>query len=275
MLEQIHTFLTSTPFYDWRIILILIGVGTFVGFVNTIAGLATAISYGLFMLLGLPINVANGTTRVGVLAQFITTSFIFKKKGYLDISKGWRVGVLISIGAVFGAFLAAILSTGITEVVMAILLPMMSIFLFIDKDKVRGWFVKGEEEGENAAAEQKMFPWWKCLIFCLIGIYGGFTHSGVGLLIIFGSYFLLSLDMLRANGIKQFAVAIYTPLALAVFIIAGQVHWGIALIYAVGHIIGGIIGSYASIKGGEKLIKVFIAAVIFIMSGVLIAKQFR
>ena len=63
MLEHIHTFLTTTPFYDWRIVLLLIGVGTFVGFINTIAGLATALSYALFMLLGLPINVANGTTR--------------------------------------------------------------------------------------------------------------------------------------------------------------------------------------------------------------------
>lgn len=270
MLEQIHTFLSTTPFYDWRIILILIGVGTFVGFVNTIAGLATAISYGLFMLLGLPINVANGTTRVGVLAQFVTTSFIFKKKGYLDVAKGWKVGVLIAIGAVFGALLAAVLSTSITEVVMAVLLPIMSIFLFIDKDKIRKFFT-----GTNSQQSDGEFNWWKCIIFCLIGVYGGFTHSGVGLLIMFGSFFLLGLDMLRANGIKQFAVAIYTPLALAVFIIAGQVHWGIALIYAVGHIIGGIIGSYASIKGGEKLIKIFVAAVIFIMSGVLIAKQFK
>lgn len=273
MFEQIHTFLSTTPFYDWRIVLILIGVGTFVGFVNTIAGLATAISYGLFMLLGLPINVANGTTRVGVLAQFVTTSFIFKKKGYLDVSKGWRVGALIAVGAIFGALLAAVLSTSVTEIVMATLLPIMSIFLFIDKNKIRHWF-NAEDESEEGNG-QRLFPWWKCLIFCLIGVYGGFTHSGVGLLIIFGSYFLLGLDMLRANGIKQFAVAIYTPLALAVFIIAGQVHWGIALIYAVGHIIGGIIGSYASIKGGEKLIKIFVAAVIFIMSGVLIAKQFR
>lgn len=270
MLEQIHTFLSTTPFYDWRIILILIGVGTFVGFVNTIAGLATAISYGLFMLLDLPINVANGTTRVGVLAQFVTTSFIFKKKGYLDVDKGWKVGVLIAIGAVFGALLAAVLSTSITEVVMAVLLPIMSIFLFIDKDKIRKFF-----NGSNSQQSDGGFNWWKCIIFCMIGVYGGFTHSGVGLLIMFGSFFLLGLDMLRANGIKQFAVAIYTPLALAVFIIAGQVHWGIALIYAVGHIIGGIIGSYASIKGGEKLIKIFVAAVIFIMSGVLIAKQFR
>lgn len=105
--------------------------------------------------------------------------------------------------------------------------------------------------------------------------FGGFTHSGVGLLIMFGSFFFLGLDMIRSNAIKQFAVTIYTPLALAVFIIYGQVNWTIALIYAIGNIIGGIAGSYASIKGGEKFIKVFVTVVIVIMSTFLILKQFR
>ena len=66
-------------------IILLICCGAFVGFINTIAGMATALSYGLFMMMGLPINVANGTTRVGVLLQFLTTSAIFKKEGYLDM----------------------------------------------------------------------------------------------------------------------------------------------------------------------------------------------
>lgn len=273
MFDQIATFLSQTPFYDWRIILILIVVGSFVGIINTIAGLATALSYGLFMLMGLPINVANGTTRVGILAQFVTTSFIFKKEGHLDVKKGVRVGIMLAIGACIGAYLAAILATNIIEIAIAILLPIMSIFLFLDKDKVRRWI--GESTNEKDDEANITFSWWKRIIFCLIGVYGGFTHSGVGILIMFGSFFLLGLDMLKANGIKQIAVAIYTPIALSIFIAAGQVHWGIALIYSIGHIIGGIIGSYISFKGGEKLIKIFLATVIFIMSGVLIAKQFR
>ena len=79
--------------------------------------------------------------------------------------------------------------------------------------------------------------------------------------------------MIRSNAIKQFAVTVYTQLALAIFIIYGQVHWGIALIYAVGNIIGGIAGSYASIKGGEKFIKIFVTIIIITMSILLIIKQ--
>ncbi|MBP5517554.1 MAG: sulfite exporter TauE/SafE family protein [Bacteroidales bacterium] len=265
MFEQLQQFLSSTPVTDYRIILILVGCGIFVGFINTIAGMATAISYGLFMMMGLPINVANGTTRVGVLLQFMTTSAIFKKKGYLDMKTGWKVGIPVGCGAIFGALLAAVLKVKIIEIVMAVLLPIMSILLFVDKKKL----------SSRRAAGPSLSDLWIFLIFTAIGVYGGFTHSGVGLLIIFGSYFFLGLDMIRSNAIKQFAVTVYTPLALTVFIIYGQVNWAIALIYAVGNIIGGILGSYASIKGGEKFIKIFVTIIIITMSTLLIIKQLR
>ena len=296
MLEQLHNFLISTPVSDYRIITILIVCGTVVGFINTIAGMATAISYGLFMMMGLPINVANGTTRVGVLLQFLTTSVIFKKKGYLDMKIGWKVGIPVGCGAIIGALLAAVLQAKIIEIVMAILLPIMSILLFIDKRKIvatqatkkpEDKTTAGIEQAESnhlsqqttAIVEQRTKAPNNSIgitaIFTAIGIYGGFTHSGVGLLIIFGSFFMLGLDMIHSNAIKQFAVTIYTPLALIVFIIYGQVNWAVALIYAIGNIIGGVIGSYASIKGGERFIKIFVTIIIITMSTILVVKQFN
>ena len=132
MIEELHNFLSTTPVTDYRMIILLICCGAFVGFINTIAGMATALSYGLFMMMGLPINVANGTTRVGVLLQFLTTSAIFKKEGYLDMKTGWRVGIPVGCGAIFGALLAAVLKVKVIEIVMAILLPIMSVLLFIE-----------------------------------------------------------------------------------------------------------------------------------------------
>ncbi|MBQ1882843.1 MAG: sulfite exporter TauE/SafE family protein [Bacteroidales bacterium] len=273
MIEELHNFLSTTPVTDYRMIILLICCGAFVGFINTIAGMATALSYGLFMMMGLPINVANGTTRVGVLLQFLTTSAIFKKEGYLDMKTGWRVGIPVGCGAIFGALLAAVLKVKVIEIVMAILLPIMSVLLFIDKKKISRSAGKLKSSDANSCPGEVLSSFWIFIIFMAIGVYGGFTHSGVGLLIMFGSFFLLGLDMIRSNAIKQFAVVIYTPLALTVFIIYGQVNWGIALIYAIGNIIGGIAGSYASIKAGEKFIKVFVAVIVITMSSYLILKH--
>jgi len=102
------------------------------------------------------------------------------------------------------------------------------------------------------------------IVFVFVGIYGGFTHAGVGILIIFGSFYLLGLDILRSNGIKQFAVLMYTPLALTIFILHGQVNWRVALIYAIGN----------AIKWGAKFINYSIAVAVCLMSFWLIYKQF-
>lgn len=267
MLENFFEYLHTAPLYSPGIISLLIGIGFFVGFINTIAGMATAISYGVFMAMGLPINVANGTTRFGVLSQFLVSSVIFKKKGYLNLKTGTRVGIPVGIGALLGAEFAAILRPHIIETIMGIILPVMAILLFIDTGKITKKINRPEGE------ESTPLAWWKTIAFIFIGIYGGFTHAGVGLLIMFGSFFMLGLDMLRSNAIKQFAVVIYTPIALLIFIFHGQVNWPIALIYAVGNVAGGIAGSYASIKGGAKFIKISVALVIFLMSGWLLYKN--
>ena len=113
VLKEIGDFLLNTPVYSPQMILILIVTGIFVGFVNTLAGMATALSYALFMAMGMPINVANGTSRVGVLAQFAVSSFLFKKKGYLDTNLATKTGIPIALGSIAGAQLAAMVNTSI------------------------------------------------------------------------------------------------------------------------------------------------------------------
>ncbi len=257
MIENILHFLQTTPITSPIMLAILISLGFVVGFINTVAGMATAISYAFFMAMGLPINIANGTTRVGVITQFVASSIVYKKKGYLDTKTGWQVGIPVGIGALVGAEFVAILKPALIEVIMGALLPIMAILLFVDTKKITG-------------SPTSKITWWKFIIYIFIGIYGGFTHAGVGLLIMFGSFFMIGVDMLRANAIKQFAVVVYTPIALLVFIIHGQIDWGLALIYAVGNTAGGIAGSYASIKGGDKFIKICVAIIVVIMSSWLI-----
>lgn len=265
MFEEISYFLANTPLWSVEMISILIVVGAFVGFINTIAGLATSISYALFMAMGMPINIANATTRFGVLAQFSVNSFIFKKKGYLDVSLAIKVGIPVAIGAFVGAELASKLSTNIIEVVMGCMLPVMGFLLLIDKKKV------ADKYNLNYTPNMTV---WKYFAFFIIGVYGGFTHAGVGLLIMFGSFLFLGLDLLHANAIKQLAVVIYTPIALTVFAYHGQINWPVALIYAIGNIIGGVTASKVAIKWGEKVIKICVLIVVLAMSAYLIIKQF-
>jgi hypothetical protein len=265
MFEQIGTYLTTTPLYSVEMISILVLVGAFVGFINTVAGMATIISYALFMAMGMPINIANATTRFGVLAQFSVTSAVFRKQGYLDLRLATKVGIPVAIGAFLGAELAALLPTNVIEWTTGCVIPIIAVLLFIDKKKITDRYESLSHSNMSI---------WKYLVFFIIGIYGGFTHVGVGLLIMFGSFFLLGLDLLHANAIKQFAVVIYTPIALVIFALHGQINWPVALIYALGNITGGYFASKVAIRWGERFIRVCVLIVVLAMSFWLIYKQF-
>lgn len=277
VLENIGNFLLTTDIYSWKMISVLVLTGILVGFVNTLAGMATALSYVLFMAMGMPINVANGTSRVGVLAQFAVSSALFKKHGYLDIKLGAKVGIPIAIGSVIGAQGAAVINPAIMEVAMGLMLPVMAFLLIYNQRKKRQLKSKNilsqlENEIENKS-KQKIGV-LNFIAFVLIGVYGGFTHAGVGILILFGSFYLLGLDLIKSNGIKQFAVLIYTPLALVVFIWHGQINWPVALIYGVGNVTGAVIASQIAVKWGTTIINYVIAVAVLLMSFWLIYKQF-
>lgn len=236
------------------------------GFVNTVAGMATVISYGLFMAMGMPINIANATSRVGVLLQFSVNSLIFKKEGLLDLSLATKVGIPVAIGAFVGAEMASLLPTSYIEWTTAILMPMTALLLLLDKKKF--------SEKYNIDSAPRMTV-WKYLIFGIIGIYGGFTHAGVGLLVIFGSFIFLGQDLVRSNAIKQLTTVIYTPVAIAIFALHGQINWPVALIYSIGNVIGGVTGSKMAIRLGDKFMKVAVFVVVIAMSAWLVVKQLR
>ncbi|MDO8896014.1 MAG: TSUP family transporter, partial [Bacteroidales bacterium] len=65
---------------NWIEITALIVSGVFVGFINTLAGGGTIISMAIFLFLGLPIDVANGTNRIAVVLQNITSVSTFHQK---------------------------------------------------------------------------------------------------------------------------------------------------------------------------------------------------
>lgn len=264
-MNVIMDFLRTADVFSWQIISILIAVGFFVGFVNTIAGGATALSYMLFMGMGMPANVANGTTRLGVTLQFLASSIVYNKAGYLDKKKGIQIGIPVALGSIGGAQVAASLNVKAFEICLAGALLVMLFFLFYDSKKFL------EEQTEKL---EKNINWKVWLIFLFIGFYGGFTHIGVGIFILVAAALLVGFDLLHANAVKQFAVMMYAPLALLVFILNKQVVWAVASIYAIGNVVGALLATKLAITWGANFIRWFLALIIFIFAFYLLYKNF-
>lgn len=122
--------LKNADIYSPGIIALLIFAGFLVGVINTIAGSGTVITYSLFMMLGLPVNLANGTIRLGVIMQTLTSTLNFKKHNALDWRKGFKLALPVVIGSVVGAQIAVEINEAVFEKILAGILLIMLFFIF-------------------------------------------------------------------------------------------------------------------------------------------------
>ena len=78
---------------ETAVIWTLVLSGVLVGIINTLAGGGAVISMTLFMALGLPIGVANGTNRIAVVLQNFTSSVAFLRKRMLNVKSGIKLSI--------------------------------------------------------------------------------------------------------------------------------------------------------------------------------------
>lgn len=241
----------------WLIVIALIVSGVFVGFINTLAGGGTIISLSLFMFLGLPAGIANGTNRVAVILQNLTSVSEFKRKKVLDFKKANKLAIPTMIGAVVGAQIASDINEAIFRKAIGVVMIIMMYFILTKPSK----WLRGTE-----SLMEKPVTWIQSVIFFVIGVYGGFVQVGVGYFILAGVVLGAGYDLVKANAIKVWIVLLYTPLALIVFILHDQVRWDYGFIHAIGNIIGAFIASRYAVSWGVNFVRWVVIIVIIVFA---------
>ena len=230
-------------------IIVIIIAGIFVGFINTLSGGGSVISLSLLVILGLPAGIANGTNRISIFFQTLSSVGSFtKQKMFTDLKPVW-LGIPATIGSILGAYLAIDVHQKVIEIAMIAAMIMMSFFLFYKPSK---WLK------ENPGLLQKKLRWWQFLIFFFVGFYGGFIQVGVGYFLLMALVLGTGYDLVKANAVKNLIVFFYAIFALAVFMISGKVNYMFGLLLSAGSVIGALIASYFAVKKGASFIRAVI-----------------
>lgn len=250
-------YLQDLDIYFLPVITLLITAGFMVGFVNTLAGSGTVISYSLFMFLGLSAPFANGTIRLGVIMQTLSASLNFKRQGILEIRRGLLLALPTVLGSVLGAQIAVNINTDVFELVIGFVMLIMGVFIFF---KPQRWLkgVKG--------LQKKRVGIKSIFLFFLIGIYGGFIHIGVGIFLLAALVLQCGYDLVKANALKVFIVFFYSPFALLVYMLNGQVCYNMGLIAAVGNVLGGVVASQFALSWGASFVRWLLILIILLFS---------
>ncbi len=217
---------------EWYVYLIAIFGGFLAGVINTLSGFGSAITLSILTeMMGLPGNLANGSNRIGIVAQGLSGSFGFYKNGKLEISKHKQLIIFCFIGAILGVWVAVQVSNEQFKFVFKYL--MIAVFLVL--------LIKPKRWLNPPDTQAKINPWIAIPLFLALGFYGGFIQMGMGIFFLFVTVLVGKYNIIEANAIKGFIVLLYTIVVLLIFHWKGLVDWKAGGIIAIGQMTGGYV----------------------------------
>lgn len=237
----------------------LIAVAIVTGFINTVAGGGSVIVLPVLILFfGLPVQVANGTNRIGIIAQTIFSALGFRSKKVtpfqLGKSKSTILGIVTLLGSVLGANIAIDFPDDLFKKILSFVMVIV-LFLTIWKPKTAAVFVN------------KSYGYLISLfVFFVIGVYAGFIQAGTGFLLILSLSYFYNLSLVKSNAIKTLIAFFLIVGAIYVFAINNQINYKYGIFLAIGNAIGGWIASRWSVKKGDKTIKIFMIVAVSAMA---------
>ena len=236
----------------WLEIAALVAAGLVSGALNVVAAGGSFLILPLLLFFGLPASIANGTNRVGVLAQNVSGLVGFHRHGAVD----WSWALKASIPALAGASLGVWAALAVPDFAFQRILSVAMVTVTI-------WSLLGRQRNAAVPCELKPPTHWMVVAgFFVVGLYGGFIQAGVGFLVL-AITTAAGMDLVRGNAVKLLSVMLLTLLSLAVFAGAGDVDWPRGLALGVGNWVGAWSGvRWALDKGHAWLQRVVTITVI-------------
>jgi uncharacterized membrane protein YfcA len=237
----------------WQYIL-LAAVGIVGGVLNVLAGGGSLLMMPALVLLGIDGSVANGTSRVAVVAQNLAAITGFRRKGFSDFRLSLTLAACAIPGGVAGALAGVRLEGAWFNRTLAVIMIGVMVLMAAEK-KSKGKAGAAATDAPSDAGPAAGRRTAAHLLMIAVGFYGGFIQAGVGFLLMPVLHRVLGLDLVRTNMHKVFIVAGYMIPALIVYALNGKVFWALGLVLAVGTSIGGWVGSHLAVRKGDPFIR--------------------
>lgn len=232
-------------------VILLVAAGVVSGALNVVAGGGSFLILPILLFMGLPSPLANGTNRVGILAQNFVGTVGFHQHGAMDWPWSLQASIPTMIGAAVGVWAALDIPDLAFRRTLSIAMVVVTVWSLLNR------------QNPGAASDVKPPSHWLVVLgFFIVGVYGGFIQAGIGFLIL-AITTAAGMDLVRGNAVKLLTVMMLTIISLIAFAAAGQVDWPRGLALAAGNWAGAIIGvRMAVLKGHGWLQKVVTATVI-------------
>jgi uncharacterized membrane protein YfcA len=239
------------------------------GLINALAGGGTLITFPVLMAIGIPAVSANVTNTVALLPGYLGGT-IAQANDLKDQKK--RLWLLIPAG-LLGGLVGGILLLKTGEKLFTNLVPFLILVasaLLAIQNPVRKWLTRRQEDSKGKSANEL----WAFFPIFLAAIYGGYFGAGLSVIILAVMGLVMSDSLTKLNALKQ-VIAFATNLAAALFFVfSGKVVWSVALVMAVGALLGGAIGGKLASRIKPTTLRWVVVTIGFIVGIVYLIKTF-
>jgi len=240
-------------------LLLLFAAAFGAGAVNALAGGGSIFTFPVLIAAGIPPVAANITNTVALCPGYVGGILAQRR----DLSGQGRVLLLLlpvtAVGGIVGAWLLTRTSDStFLALVPALILAACGLLAF--QDRIRTFLSRG-------AAHIALG--WAIPPVLVAAVYGGYFGAGVSVVFLALAGLAIDDSLTRLNALKQ-AMSLAANLTAALFFaVGGEVHWGAAMVMAVGAILGGVAGGRLA-----SLVRPGVLRALVIAGGVLIACYF-
>jgi uncharacterized protein len=252
-------------------LLLLFIAAFFAGAINSIAGGGTLLSFPALLVVGVPALIANATNTIALVPGSLSAFWQYRsevgKSGHYWL---W-LGVPSLVGGMAGALLAVRVGDGVFEKLVPWLV-LTATSLFMLQEPIRRAVLKRNSEDLTESASPDTLI--GVMVFQLfVALYGGFFGAGIGILMLASLGLLGIKNIHRVNGLKNLSAVLINGAASVAFAAKHQVDYRIAILMAIGAIIGGYSGATVAQRMPDKAVRITIIVIGVAITVAMFAKQ--
>jgi len=224
--------------------MLIFAAGLLAGFMNSVAGGGSFITFPTLIFAGVPSVSANATSTVALFPGSIAGAWAYRRECTTFTAAPLKAMIFSSLtGGLLGALLLQLTPTMLFDKAIPWLLA-VGTAVFAAGPKLGG-LMQRKLHGQSAALLTAQ---------TLLGIYGGYFGGAVGIMMMAVWSLFGILDIRVMNGIKTLLVGVTNAAAVLWFSAMGMVWWPQALVM----LAGGIIGGYSGARCARHLNPIFL-----------------
>ena len=237
-------------------ILFLLFAGFLGGFLNSVAGGGSFITFPALLFVGVPPVSANATNTFASCSGYLSGAFAFRHELHAHRHELPRFLVLSLLGGIGGAWL--LLQT--PESLFREAIPWLLLFatlLFIFGARLNQLSQRLASRHPQASSIGRLLL---TLMLFGVALYGGFFNAGLGIIIL--SYLALAghTDINSMNGLKLLVSSAVSLIAIALFIYDGVIAWHQGTLVLLGTLTGGYVAAHLSRQLPQAWVRGFVIA---------------